>query len=30
MNIRFMKDNDTTVVSKQMTFREVLLVVLQY
>ncbi|CAD8133996.1 unnamed protein product [Paramecium pentaurelia] len=30
MNIRFMKDNDSSVVSEQMTFREVLLVILQY
>ncbi|CAK62154.1 unnamed protein product (macronuclear) [Paramecium tetraurelia] len=30
MNIRFMKENETSVISKQMTFREVLLVVLQY
>ncbi|CAD8133798.1 unnamed protein product [Paramecium octaurelia] len=30
MNIRFMKDNDSSVVSEQMTFREILLVILQY
>ncbi|CAD8046561.1 unnamed protein product [Paramecium primaurelia] len=30
MNITYMKDNDSSIIQKQMTFREVLLVVLQY
>ncbi|CAD8050582.1 unnamed protein product [Paramecium sonneborni] len=30
MNIKFMKDNDTSIVTEEMTFREVLLVILQY
>ncbi|CAD8049389.1 unnamed protein product [Paramecium sonneborni] len=30
MNIKFMKDNDTQIVTENMTFREILLVILQY